>query len=132
MILELERRIIIDTSSILFGFASKKDIFQIVEDKFYGSKIAISVGVISELTGISHKRGKNGAIARFALLVLKSKKLKVYNINTNVDNWILRSSKKSDIVVTNDTELSMRLRVKGISVLKLTRSGTLRLFLNPI
>ena len=132
MMSDIERRIIVDTSSILFGFEYKKDVFQIIDDKFYGSVIAISKGVISELAGISHKNGKSGAIARFALLVLKSKKLKVYNINTNVDNWILRSSRKSDIVVTNDTELSMHLRVKGIHVLKLTKNGTLRLFLNPI
>ncbi len=122
------KRVIIDTSAILFGFKFKKNVFEIVEERFHDAQIVVSRGVIRELTGISSNKGKNAAIARFALLTLKSKKLEVHNININVDAWVLKSARISDIVITNDTELSNALRSKGITVLKMSRNGLLKLF----
>ncbi len=76
----------------------------------------------------SSNRAANGAEARAALSMLKLKKIRVDNSIGNVDSWILRKAAGSPgtIVVTNDTELAMKLKSIGIRTAKLSKSGKLR------
>ncbi|MCL5430530.1 MAG: hypothetical protein M1504_03580 [Candidatus Marsarchaeota archaeon] len=120
--------VIIDTSSILFGFKYRKDVFDIARYKLTGSKLMISRGVLRELNRLSQNKGKKGATARAALLTIKYKKIEIDNNNAVVDKWILSVARKlaGPVVITNDTELSMRLKALDVKCLKLTRDGLLK------
>lgn len=119
--------VIIDTSSILFGFSNKIDVFESVLDAFHGKKIMISSGVLRELRSLSTNRGKKGANARAALAAIKVKNVKVEDILGNVDRWILSSAPSfAAAVITNDTQLAKSLKAKGVKVLKISRDGSLR------
>lgn len=119
---------IIDTSSILFALRCRRDVFEALGRQLPSFRPMISKGVLRELEGISSNRGKRGALARYALLALKSKKVDVHNISARVDSWIARQAAKTrgSIVVTNDTELAERLASKGIVCFKFSRSGALK------
>jgi rRNA-processing protein FCF1 len=120
--------LIVDTSSIIFGFSYKNDVFGILAREFPGSKILISAGIINELSGISQNLGKRGASAKLAIKSLRFKKIDVDNSTRSVDSWIYEKSQKYPriTVITNDTELYKKLKTSDIKVLKLTKSGLLR------
>jgi rRNA-processing protein FCF1 len=77
---------------------------------------------------LSTIKGKKGISARTALLALKSKKVRVYNINVSADLWITRqaSSEKGSIVISNDTELIRALCWKHVPCFKISKSGMLK------
>lgn len=120
--------VIVDTSSILYGLAYGKDVFEAVARDFHGRKQVISRGVIRELLKISKNRGKKGSDARAALSVIRYKNLDVDNSNNSVDSWILGKSLEhpNTVVITNDTELHKRLKAEGVLALKLTKAGVLK------
>ena len=122
--------VIIDTSSILFSFEYRKDVFGIVEAEFPHATMSISRGVLRELAAAALNKGRKGAAARTALLAVKSKKLKVYNNNGHVDAWIVgmaRASGGKVAIVTNDTLLVKRLHsFQGLRISKLSNDGRLR------
>ena len=122
--------LIIDTSSILFGFAYNRNVFEIATQRFPGSTPLVSRGIIRELTRFSAQKGKKGLRARIALIELKAKKINVDNINANADSWILDTApkKRGSVVITNDTALAKRLVSKGVRVYKISRSGLLKAF----
>ncbi|MEM3841186.1 MAG: hypothetical protein QXN59_00615 [Candidatus Micrarchaeaceae archaeon] len=119
-----------DTSSIIFAFENKKNIFDIIEQEFVHPSISISRGILRELNSAASNKGRKGAAARAALLVAKAKKLKVYNNNGHVDAWIVgiaRSSGGKVAIVTNDVALAKRLAgFNGLLVCKVSREGKLR------
>ena len=119
---------IVDTSSILFGLAHRKDVFEIVERSLPGYAPLISKGIMRELGHHSLNKGTNGAAARAALSILKLKKIRVDNTSSNVDSWILRkaASVAGTLVVTNDTALLTKLRLVGVRTMKLSKSGKLK------
>ncbi len=121
---------IIDTSSILFGFAYNRNVFEVAKAEFPGSIPLVSRGIIRELTRFSSQKGKKGLRARIALMELKAKKINVDNINANADSWILNtaSKRKGSVVITNDTALAKKLSSKGVRVYKISRSGLLKMF----
>ncbi len=122
--------LIIDTSSMLFGFAYNRNVFEAAMRRFPSSTLLVSRGIIRELTRFSSQKGKKGLRARIALLELKAKKINVDNINANADSWILDTAPKrrGSVVVTNDTALAKRLSSKGVRVYKISRSGLLKAF----
>ncbi len=120
--------IILDTSSILFAAANRKDAFRAVAERFSDSRILISKGVKRELAGISSNKGRKGAAARLSLEMLGYKKVNVDNVSGNVDSWIVTkaSSRGVRAVVTNDDQLARKLRGRGVMVFKVSREGFLR------
>ncbi|MCL5262342.1 MAG: hypothetical protein M1390_00675 [Candidatus Marsarchaeota archaeon] len=122
------RYVIVDTSSILFGLAHRKDVLGIAERSLPGFTPLISSGVIRELRHHSLNKGAKGASARAALSILKLKKIRVDNTSGDVDSWILRKavSEAGSLVVTNDTPLLRKLRLSGVRVMKLSKSGKLK------
>ncbi len=119
---------IIDTSSIVFGFSFNKDVFEIARQEFPKCEIVISDGVIGELRKIAENSGVKGSHAKTALLSIKSKNVKVHNNRGNVDSWIHKAaaSYKNPVIITNDTALFKSLKQKGIIVFKLGKSGFLK------
>ena len=119
--------LILDTSSMLFGFSNGKNLFEISAGEFPRYRQIVSKGIVNELEGISKNRGKRGACARLALAEIRAKKIDIDNIN-EADHWILGKAGRSrdSIVVTNDTALARGLMELGVKVLKLSRSGILK------
>lgn len=120
--------VIVDTSSIVFGFSYGKDIFEAAKRTFPGRKLLISKGIIRELLKISKNQGKRGASAKTALASIRYKNLDVDTSNTSVDSWILGKSLEhpDTVVITNDTELHKRLKAEGVLALKFTKAGVLK------
>ncbi len=120
--------LIIDTSSIVFGFSNKKDVFEIAHSRFPAYGILISAGILGELSKIARNRGGKGSGAKTAIESLKFKKVNVDNSTGSVDSWIYAKSQEypHSVVITNDTELYKKLKTSNIKCLKLTKAGLLR------
>jgi rRNA-processing protein FCF1 len=120
--------IIIDTSSILFGFSNRRDVFDIARRRFPGTEVLISAGILGELSKLAVNRGAKGAGAKTAIEALKYKKVDVDNSTGSVDSWIYAKSQEypHSVVITNDTELYKKLKTSNIKCLKLTKAGLLR------
>lgn len=121
--------LIIDTSSILFGFSNKINAFEAAQHHFPTHRLLVSSGIMRELSGIATNKGARGAHAKLALSILKSKKINILIDNQLVDKWILGSAEQHPgiTVITNDSILAKRLKQAGAEVCKLSRSGILRL-----
>ncbi len=120
------RCIIVDTSSILFGFYHHIDIFDKILDEMLGYKIIISKGVIRELEKLANSR-KQKPYAEVALSSVQRHKIEILENDSNVDSWIMEESAKNGCVVcTNDMDLKRRLKSKGVSVVSLSLSGRLK------
>ncbi|MGC8649152.1 MAG: hypothetical protein ACP5UN_02960 [Candidatus Micrarchaeia archaeon] len=119
--------IIIDTSSILFGFAYNKNIFETIKINYPNCKIIISKGIIRELTNISKSTGKRGMSAKTALKSIKHSNFVIEEEDGNVDEWIYNRAQQINAkVITNDTELIKRLKYVNINCAKMTMSGVLK------
>ena len=120
--------VIVDTSSMLFGFSSGKNVFEIAGRKYPRCRLVVSRGIIRELEGISRNKGKRGAAAKTALMAIRSRDVRVDGNTGNPDDWIAGSAARYNkaVVITNDSELGMRLDRSGRKAVKLSRSGILR------
>ena len=120
--------VIIDTSSILFGFAHGKNAFEAVRYGLHDYAPYLSLAVVRELNGISRNRGRLGTAARVALQELRYKNIKGSNKSlSNADLDIIRvaGEHKDSAVITNDTALVKKLLGLGVEVFKLSLSGRL-------
>ena len=124
------KEVIIDTSSILFGFSYNRNVFETAKGRFPGYELTVSKGIIRELNRLSTNRGSKGLRARVALLELKAKKINVDNISVYPDRWILDKALKNrdSVVITNDTILAKRLSLSRVKVYKISKSGILKIF----
>ncbi len=122
---------LIDTSSILFALRYRKDLFERLGEQFPDCKPVISRGVVGELKAMGANRGKRGALARLALMMLKSKKVEIHNIGIDPDRWIQRQAARSRgrMVVTNDSELARKASAIGARCFKVSRSGSIKRYL---
>jgi len=123
-----EKKILLDTNFLLVPYQFKLDIFAKLGEVIEGPhSFIVPTGVIQELQGLSTGKGKEGAAARFALKLIRTRKPLEVESSGNVDNWILEYAKKTRIIVaTNDRTLRSRLkrkRVKVISLLSRSRLG---------
>jgi rRNA-processing protein FCF1 len=119
------RKIILDTSSIVFAFSNKHDIFSLVEERLESQPV-ISEGIIAELKKLSLRRSKEGNGARFALQVIEKHKIETLNNNQKVDDFLVKVGMEGMSVCTNDVGLKNRLKSRGIRPLSISKSGVLR------
>ncbi len=119
-------RVYVDTSSVLFGFKNKHNLFEIIKDEFYNPKIIISNGVISELKRLAESKKGIAPAAKIALEVLVKTDLEIDKNGDLPDKWLLKRSGASDIVCTNDAKLKQLLKKKGVRVLSLGKDGKLK------
>ncbi|MDE1868726.1 MAG: hypothetical protein KGH60_02050 [Candidatus Micrarchaeota archaeon] len=119
--------IIIDTSSMLFGFANNRSVFEAVKRRFPDRKQLVSKGIISELNRLSINKGKKGACARLALLEIRLKRIQVDRISVYADSWVFAKAKRLNATtITNDTALAKRLAGANLKVFKISRNGMLK------
>jgi rRNA-processing protein FCF1 len=121
------KRIIVDTSSILFGLSNKIDVFEKMDEKFHGYKIVLPSGVIDELEGIGRGMRKESVNARYALKMLKGKDVEIVQSGYEVDGWILKNAAAMGCeVCTNDADLRRRLKIAKVRAVSLGLGGSLR------
>ncbi len=121
-------RIIVDTSSILFGFANRHSVFESLSKLDVKYMPMVSKGIINELSIISKNSGAKGASARAGLMEISAKHVEVEDSEIYPDKWIFKRASKGDVaVVTNDTQLARKL-ARSTVVLKLSKDGTLKNF----
>ncbi len=120
--------VIVDTSSILFGFANHRSVFEAVSAEL-GDRCLVSKGIINELNRVSKRKGTGGAEAKAALRELSLKKIKIEADSKYPDLWIKSMASGTGItaVVTNDTELASAIK-KDTVVFKFSREGKLKKF----
>ncbi len=119
-------RIVLDTSSILFGFSNSVNVFSKAQEHFPGCTIVLSNGVISELEKLSKGNSKVSGYARIALLEIDAykQKIEIEKSRMYVDKWIEAKSRHAGyIICTNDTALRKRIRKGAAKVFALSRSG---------
>ena len=119
------QRAILDTSSIVYAFLNKADIFEAVEDQL-GARPILSSGVLNELRMLAGKGKREGVGARVALEIMKKHKVEVIEDDRRVDEWIIEYSSNADYVCTNDIRLKHVLVGKGRQVLSMSEDGRLR------
>jgi rRNA-processing protein FCF1 len=120
------QRVILDTSSIIFAFSMKADIFRAAEDQLH-ARILISRGVMRELGGIAAGKTKEGRAARVALEMIKRYSVEVADDNRSADAWILDEGMEEGLYVcTNDIRLKRALKDRGKRALSVSENGVLR------
>ena len=124
---DIAKKIIIDTSSIVFGISLKLDVFGIVAEALPDHEIAIASGTIRELERLKTSGKKNSKDAAASIFLIQSNHILQEKSEGNVDDWIVRYAERTGAkVCTNDTELRKRLRSKGLVAVTLSQNRTLR------
>ena len=120
------RKVILDTSSIVFAFSMKANIFESAEDQLR-ARIVVSRGVMRELDTIAARRTKAGRSARVALEMMKRYTVDVEDDDRQADKWILDAGKEDGVYVcTNDIRLKQELKKRGRIALSVSENGVLR------
>jgi rRNA-processing protein FCF1 len=117
--------IIVDTSSIIFGFSKGIDVFNSVEEQL-GYKPVISKGILREIGLLAKRYSKYRKYAKSAEAAIK-----MHNPTTDpnsgfVDNWIISAAAKYGNVCTNDYKLKIRLKSMKINTYSISIGGKLR------
>jgi rRNA-processing protein FCF1 len=118
--------VLIDTSSIIYSFYLKKDIFSNIEDLGFTPLLISSV--VEELRKIAKRNSKYAVAARYALRVIeerkKGKRIKIIRTKGNADEAIQRIAKKKKIrVCTNDKQMKKRIKKLGLEILTVKSNG---------
>ncbi len=122
-----KRRIILDTSSIVFALSNGIDIFGAVRDQKPGYVPILSHGIVGELKGIRSKGGKYSGYAGAAIGILERSDVEMMPDNSTVDDWIYEEAVNNGYAVcTNDIRLKKRLKARRVTVFSIARSGTIR------
>ena len=79
--------IVVDTSSIIYATAHRKDICEILLEGM-GLGVVVSSGVFRELRKIGGGKGSDSGSARAGAVLLKNHGVRVINNNSYVDIWI--------------------------------------------
>ena len=117
-------RVMLDTSSIVFAFSRKMDIFRCAEDQLQ-AHIVVSAGVIRELRGLAMGKTKEGLASKVALEIMKKYKVDVDPDDRSGDRWILDAGTAEDVYVcTNDIALKRELAERGKRALSVSENGS--------
>jgi rRNA-processing protein FCF1 len=120
------KRILVDTSSIVFSFQNKKDIFIDIEERLE-AKVVISLGIRRELQRLSARRNNEGRAAKLAIQVMRLHEVEVLQNAQPVDDFLVAAGADGKIeVCTNDIELKRRLLGIGLKPYSVSRKGILR------
>ena len=112
------RRIIIDTNAWMAITEFKLDLFAALErDCDFPYQAAVLQGTIDELRKIvSEQRAKFRQAALLALGRIAAKKVEIIPEQGNVDDWLVKHSKKGDLVLTQDAALKKLLKKPYLTI----------------
>ncbi len=123
----MEMEVLVDTSSILFGFVNKRNVFESLRDSMPDHMQIISKGVVRELEKFANSKMKMRPEAAIALAYITSSNIHIDDSSEYVDAWIeKRSEKNGSAVCTNDIKLKRGLKSVGVNVVSISRSGKIR------
>jgi len=127
--------IIIDTNAWIAGVRQKVDIFRELNRLFGEYELLVSSFICEELIKVAKKtkKGKDKQAAKIALDLIKIRKLKITETNSNQDidsNIIdliknLRRQNKEIVLVTNDKDLQARAKYIGAKIIAWKRGKIL-------
>ena len=121
------KEVLVDTSSILFGFANKRNVFEALEEAMPGYAQVISLGVVREIEKFANSRMKTRPGAAAALAYVTESDLHIDNSSEHVDSWIeKRAEARGSAVCTNDIKLKRSLRSAGVRTVSIARGGKVR------
>jgi rRNA-processing protein FCF1 len=98
------------------------DVVSELEQILPSCKLLVPTAVVEELSRIKNRsKGKNRIAASIALKIATSSPIEVLEMEQqkgeSVDDSLLRLSKKSQLLCTNDRELRIKAREKNINVI---------------
>ena len=98
------------------------DVVSELEQILPSCKLLVPTAVVKELSRIKNRsKGKNRIAASIALKIATSSPIEVLEMEQqkgeSVDDSLLRLSKKSRLLCTNDSELRIKAREKNINVI---------------
>jgi rRNA-processing protein FCF1 len=110
------KKVLLDTNMMLAPVQFRADIYEMITADFYTLDKCIG-----ELQKIAGKRTKSGLLARAAMLLAKTKNVKVIKSkNKDVDQALVDAAKEGNYTVaTNDRELIKALKDCNIRVIRL-------------
>ena len=124
------KKILLDTNFLLIPIQFKLDIFSEIDRICnFNYKLHILDKTIDELNNIIEKqKGKNKGSAKFALKLVKLKKINIIKTKEKLtaDELIIKkANKKEFIVATQDKFLKKQLKLKNIPLIILRQKKTL-------
>ncbi|KZX10683.1 type II toxin-antitoxin system VapC family toxin [Methanobrevibacter filiformis] len=119
--MDLFKDVVIDTNFFMIPFQLNVDVINELEKTLPSYRLTTTNFIIDELVGLSkNKKNKNRINAKLALKIANSPKIFKKNISLeddeSVDNALIRISQ---VLATNDKELRIKARKKGITVIYL-------------
>ena len=124
------KRIILDTNFLMIPFQFNLDIFSEIDRVCdFNYELCVFEKTIEELKHIAeNQRGKDKKSAKFALDILKMKKINaIKSENKDVDELILENALGNTIIATQDIALRRKLKEKGASMIVLRQKKYLQL-----
>ena len=112
------KKIVLDTNALMAVSEFKLDIFTVLEESCdFRFKVFLLSGVIDELQKIlKEQRGKYKEAAKLALSLIRVKKIPALIMKGNVDDELVRLSKKNYLVLTQDVALKKRLQKPYLTI----------------
>jgi uncharacterized protein len=108
------KKIILDTNFLIdlgrFGI-SIDEIGKVLPENYEMQIVASSV---EELKKIAATNAEESKFAKYALMLVDLRKMKILETKESADNAILSNADRDTIVATNDIELRKKLKIKGI------------------
>jgi len=108
------KKIILDTNFMIdlgrFGI-SIDEIGRILPENY---EMEVTAASIEELKKIAATNAEESKHAKYALMLIDLRKIKILSTNEFADNAIISLADKDSLVATNDVELRRKLKIKGI------------------
>lgn len=116
------KKVIVDTSSIIYSFKLKQDIFSNLQD--IGYTPVVLDAIYEELHNMASKKDRNSLIAKYAIRVIKDKKIKIERSKGKGDEALFNFAKKNKCAVcTNDKDLKKRIKNLSLEILSVKSNG---------
>ena len=114
---KMAKKIILDTNALMAISEFKMDIFSELEHLDYLCEVSVLSGTVDELKKIIiEQRGKYKRAASLGLALLEAKKVKILKSSGDVDDALVKHSKKGSLVLTQDIGLKRRLRKPYLTI----------------
>jgi len=123
-------KILLDTNALMMPMQFQIDLLDELRMLLGAFEPLVLSGVIGELTGLSHAKGRDGAAARHGLVlcekctIVESGELQSESIDAQVIEYAARNA---CMVVTNDRRIRNALLTRGISVISMRNQKKLEI-----